>query len=188
MAGVDEPGYICTLQIPKNTTPQREKGEAEVEEGLRGPLIVAEVAALGAILALVEDTVARVALGLMVGLLLARSALTPIARGKAEGPPEGLDDRRHDHLFRHWVNTLIKKIREFHAVCQGMRERSVNVSVAQLRVREIEKDLHSLMDQVADSAKPEPLRQAARRRGAPGGFGKKTESYGEDAKNEFDYD
>lgn len=156
--------------------------------GLRGPLIFAELVALGAVLALVEDTAARVALGLIVGLLLARAALGASPEVRHDGPPEGFDDRRRDHLYRHWVNALIKKIREFHAVCQGLRQQSVHPSLAQMKVQKIEKELQNLVVQVADTAKPEALRTAERRRGAAGKLGGKDAAYGEPRKDDFDYD
>ncbi len=149
-----------------------------MDNSLRGPLVVIEVVALGAILALVQDTVPRVALGLLIGLLLARNALTP-ARGRlVEGAPEGLDERRHDHLFRHWVNVLLKKVREFHTVCQGVAEGGVNLAVGQLRINEIEREIRELMNQVTESAKPTEIKKGR----APGGSAprkKRPDAYGE---------
>ena len=159
-----------------------------MDGGLRGPLTVAAVAALGVILALVEDTIARVALGLMVGLLLARAAMTPMAGVSAEGPPEGLDERRHDHLFRHWLNVLIKKIREFHTICQGIREEKVNMTAAQIKVRGIENEIQNLLIQVTDTAKPGQLRQQARGAGGQSGSGSRERDYGESPKDGYDYD
>lgn len=131
---------------------------------MRGPLIVVEIVALGAILAFVEDAVVRVALGLVVGVLLARAALISGRSEEAEGPPSGLDDRRQDHLFRHWVNVLLKKVREFHTVCQGVATGGVNMAVGQLRIHEIEKEIQELLSQVTDSAKPEDIKKRGRRK------------------------
>ncbi|KPK80449.1 MAG: hypothetical protein AMS25_08820 [Gemmatimonas sp. SM23_52] len=136
-----------------------------MEDSMRGPLIVAEVVALGVILALVENTLLRVALGLLVGLLLARGALTTGAAPAGQGPPAGLHDRRQDHLFRHWVNILLKKIREFHTVCQGVAEGGVNLAVGQLRIHEIEREITDLMNQVTESAKPAEIKKGRRGRG-----------------------
>jgi hypothetical protein len=140
-----------------------------MEESMRGPLVVAEVVALGAILAFVEDTVIRVALGLLVGLLLARSALVSGRAESGERPPSGLDDRRQDHLFRHWINVLLKKVREFHTVCQGVATGGVNMAVGQLRIHEIEKEIQELLSQVTDAAKPNDLKRRGKRTGAGGG-------------------
>jgi hypothetical protein len=149
-----------------------------MESSLRAPLIVLELAALTAILALVDDVMPRVALGLLVGVLLARNALIAGGGAAAEGAPEGYGDRRHDHLFRHWVNVLLKKIREFHTVCQGVAEGGVNMAVGQLRISEIEREIRELIDQVTESAKPEPLRRALRARGTSSPD-KRSETYGE---------
>lgn len=135
-----------------------------MDDNLRGPLIVLEVVALGVVLALVDDTLVRVVIGLVIALLLARSALTAGRETVAEGPPSGLDDRRQDHLFRHWVNVLLKKIREFHTVCQGVSSGGVNLAVGQLRIHEIEKEISELMGQVTESAKPSDLKRGWRGR------------------------
>ncbi|NIR46578.1 MAG: hypothetical protein GWN99_19210 [Gemmatimonadetes bacterium] len=132
---------------------------------MRGPLIVVEIVALGAILAFVEDTLVRIALGLVVGVLLARAALVGGRAEELEGPPSGLDDRRQDHLFRHWVNVLLKKVREFHTVCQGVATGGVNMAVGQLRIHEIEKEIQELLSQVTESAKPEDMKKRGRRKG-----------------------
>ncbi len=58
-------------------------------DSLRAPLIVLELIALGAILALIDDPVTRVALGLIVGLLLAYSALNSGKPVEVEQGPEG---------------------------------------------------------------------------------------------------
>ena len=137
-----------------------------MDDNMRGPLIVAEVIALGAILAFIDDTLTRVALGLLVGLLLARSALIAGRDEVEEGAPPGLDDRRQDHLFRHWVNVLLKKVREFHTVCQGVATGGVNMAVGQLRIHDIEKEIQELMSQVTESAKPEDMKKRGRRSGA----------------------
>jgi hypothetical protein len=130
---------------------------------LRAPLIVAEVIALGVILAIVEDTLPRVVLGLVIALLLARSALVNEMPDLGERPPTGLDERRHDHLYRHWVNVLLKKVREFHMVCQGVATGGVNMAVGQLRIQEIEREIQDLMSQVTESAKPTELKRRGRR-------------------------
>lgn len=149
-----------------------------MDSTLRAPLVIIELAALGAILALVDDPVPRVALGLLVGLLLARNALTGTRAADVEGAPEGYDDRRHDHLFRHWVNVLLKKIREFHTVCDGVAGGGVNMAVGQLRINEIEKEIRDLMDQVTDSAKPADFRKTGRTKKTTLPH-KRTEAYGE---------
>jgi hypothetical protein len=136
-----------------------------MENSMRGPLIVLEIVALGVILAFVDDTPLRVALGLLVGLLLARSALRTEKAPLAVGPPEGLHDRRQDHLFRHWINILLKKIREFHTVCQGVASGGVNIAVGQLRIHEIEREIGELMKQVTESAKPAEVKRGRRTRG-----------------------
>lgn len=149
-----------------------------MDESMRGPFVVAaEVVALGLILVFVEDTVVRVALGLLIGLLLARSALLAGRTEEVEGPPPGLDDRRQDHLFRHWINVLLKKVREFHTVCQGVATGGVNMAVGQLRIHEIEKEIQELLSQVTNSAKPNEMKKGGRRPGT--GSGRKApEVYG----------
>ena len=137
-----------------------------MDESMRGPLfVIALVVLLGLILAFVEDTLARVALGLLVGLLLARGALAG-GKQEAEGPPPGLDDRRQDHLFRHWINVLLKKVREFHMVCQGVSTGGVNMAVGQLRIHEIEKEIQDLLSQVTDTAKPSEMKKRPTRPGS----------------------
>ena len=140
-----------------------------MDDSLRGPLIVLEVVALGIVLALVDDTLVRVVIGLVIALLLARSALTAGRDTGAEGPPVGLDERRQDHLFRHWVNVLLKKVREFHTVCQGVSSGGVNLAVGQLRISEIEKEISELMGQVTESAKPQDAKRGrqGRKTGEP---------------------
>jgi hypothetical protein len=150
-----------------------------MDNSLRAPLIVLEFVALAAILALVDDTLPRVALGLLVGLLLARNALMASGGSKVEGVPEGYGDRRHDHLFRHWVNVLLKKIREFHTVCQGVASGGVNMAVGQLRISEIEKEIRELVGQVTESAKPSEIKRTPRPT-SPG----QAEAYGESVKPE----
>jgi hypothetical protein len=161
------------------------KGErASMDDGLRGPMIVFEVVALGAILAFVDDKLARVALGLLVGLLLAYGALTYGKETVGEKPPSGLSDRRQDHLFRHWVNTLLKKVREFHTVCQGVASGGVNLAVGQLRIHEIEKEIASLMAQVTESAKPTEMKRGFRgRKATPPEPKEEPDSYGDVPKS-----
>lgn len=130
-------------------------------ESFRGPLVIIELAALVVILIVVDDVLLRVSLGLVVGLLLARAALVPPAPElKLPRAPEGLGDRRSDHLYRHWINMLLKKVRELHTVCQGVRSGGVNVAVGQLRIAELEKEIRDLLNQVADSAKPQDMKRS----------------------------
>ncbi len=145
----------------------------------RAPLVVLELAALAAILALVDDTIPRVALGLLVGLLLARNALSSEKPIDDAGGSSGFDDRRHDHLFRHWVNVLLKKIREFHAVCQGVASGGVNMAVGQLRINEIEKEISELIAQVTDSAMPPDVKKERRSRSPTKKPSKPPQAYGE---------
>jgi hypothetical protein len=135
-----------------------------MDANLRGPLIVVEVIALGVVLAVVENTTWRLAIGLVLALLLARSALAAGTVTGEEGPPQGLSDRRQDHLYRHWVNVLLKKVREFHTVCQGVSSGGVNLAVGQLRIHEIEKEIRELMNQVTESAKPSDMKRGWRGR------------------------
>lgn len=150
-----------------------------MDESLRGPIVVAEVAALGVILAVVENTMVRVALGLIMALLLARAALASKKPDEGGRPPTGYDERRHDHLFRHWVDALLKRIREFHTICDSVREEKANITIAQMKLREIEAELLKLLNQVTDTAKPSQLRQYARRVSAGGSPTRKDEAYGE---------
>ena len=149
-----------------------------MDESLRGPLIVAEVFVLGIILAVVDDTVLRVVLGLLIGILLARSALSGGEKVSTAG-----QERRQDHLFRHFVNVLLKKIREFHTVCQGINRGGVNMAVGQLRLKEIEREIIDLMSQVTDSATPSTMKSKGRARAASKSE-KKSEAYGELADKE----
>ena len=133
-----------------------------METGQRLPLVIAEIVALGVVLAAIPDVVARVALGLLTALLLARTAWTPAAR-RRQGPPEGIPERRSDHLFRHWVNVLVRKIREFHAVCQAVSAERVNPSVGETRIQELEREVQELLAEVTDLAKPPRIRQRRKR-------------------------
>ncbi len=151
-----------------------------MESSLRGPLIVLEIAALGAILALVEDTFVRVAMGLVVGALLARNAL-PVAAAQ-QGPPTGLPERRQDHLFRHWLTAMVKKAREFHIICEGIKTGQVNLSMGQLKVQQIESELEKLLNQMTDTSKPDQLKRTQHRRphgSHRGGFEADMTGYGE---------
>jgi len=150
-----------------------------MDSSLRAPLIVLELAALAAILALVDEPAPRVALGLLVGLLLARNALFSGKPANETGTPTGFDDRRHDHLFRHWVNVLLKKVREFHTVCQGVASGGVNMAVGQLRINEIEKEISDLIAQVTDSAMPSDVKKDRRTRSSTKKPSKPTQAYGE---------
>lgn len=158
-----------------------------MNESLRGPIIVVEITALGLILALVENTAARVTFGLLLALLLARAALVSRETPRG-GPPSGLDERRHDHLFRHWVNVLLKRIREFHTICESIREEKANLTIAQMKLREIEGELQTLLSQVTDTAKPSDLRRQARRTGGTAAPSRRDEAYGETPRGDFDYD
>jgi len=150
-----------------------------MDSSLRAPLVVLELAALAAILALVDEPVPRVALGLLVGLLLARNALFSGKSADDAGSPTGFDDRRHDHLFRHWINVLLKKVREFHTVCQGVASGGVNMAVGQLRINEIEKEISELIAQVTDSAMPPTVKKDRRSRSTTKKPSKPTQAYGE---------
>ena len=150
-----------------------------MDSGLRAPIVVLELAALAAILAIVDEPAPRVALGLLVGLLLARNALFSGKSADDAGTPTGFDDRRHDHLFRHWVNVLLKKVREFHTVCQGVASGGVNMAVGQLRINEIEKEISDLIAQVTDSAMPPDVKKDRRSRSSTKKPSKPTQAYGE---------
>lgn len=128
-----------------------------MESGHRFLLLTFEIVALGLVLAMVPEPGARTVMGVLLAVLIARTVWTPASAG-VQGPPEGLPERRGDHLFRHWLNVLIKKIREFHAVCQAVREERVNPGVGQVRIREIERELQELISEVTDLAKPQRLR------------------------------
>jgi hypothetical protein len=123
---------------------------------------VIELIALAVILAVVSDPVPRVAFGLVVGLLLAYSALRPARPHDEEGAPEGYDDRRHDHLYRHWVNVLLKKIREFHTVAEGVNSGGMNSAIGQMRLTDVERDIQDLLSQVTESARPANMKKGRR--------------------------
>jgi hypothetical protein len=135
-----------------------------METGHRFLLIAAELIALGVILVAIPGAGARLALGLIVAAVLVRTAWIP--GGATKGPPEGLPDRRGDHLFRHWLDVLIKKVREFHTVCEAVREERVNSAVGEMRVREIETELRELMAEITDLAKPPRMRRGSKPRPA----------------------
>jgi hypothetical protein len=159
------------------------EGRESMDGGLRAPLIVVELAVLAAILAFIDEPIPRVALGLVVGLLLAWSALTAGKISGVAGAPEGYDDRRTDHLFRHWINVLLKRIREFHAICQGVTSGGVNFAVGQLRINEIEKEIRDLLAQVTENAMPADMRKERRAR-PPAKSRKKMEAYGESVEKD----
>jgi hypothetical protein len=78
------------------------------------------------------------------------------------------------------VNVLLKKIREFHTVCQGVSSGGVNLAVGQLRIHEIEKEINELMSQVTESAKPSQMRRGWRsKKPVPPPPKEKTDTYGE---------
>jgi hypothetical protein len=133
-----------------------------MSDSLRAPLVVIELITLAVILAVVSDPIPRVAFGLVVGLLLAYSALKPARPYDEEGAPEGYDDRRHDHLYRHWVNVLLKKIREFHTVAEGVNSGGMNSAIGQMRLSDVERDIQDLLSQVTESAKPTNMRKGRR--------------------------
>ncbi|UCF19449.1 MAG: hypothetical protein JSU87_16240 [Gemmatimonadota bacterium] len=147
------------------------------KESLRGPLIVVEVLLLAVITALVDDAVLRVSLALIVAFLLARAALSANRSGRAEGRSVGPDERRQDHLFRHWVNVLLKKVREFHTVCQGISSGGVNLAVGQLRLEELEREIQDLINQATESAKPARIKKGRYR--SSGKPERRREAYGE---------
>ena len=133
-----------------------------MSDSLRAPLVVIELIALAVILAVVSDPVPRIAFGLVVGLLLAYGALKPARPYEEEGAPEGYDDRRHDHLYRHWVNVLLKKIREFHTVAEGVNSGGMNSAIGQMRLTDVERDIQDLLSQVTESAKPTSMKKGRR--------------------------
>ncbi len=135
-----------------------------MNSSLRGPLVLVGIVTLGAILAMVENTVVRVLLGLTVALFLARAAIAGPEPGNGNKPPVGLPERRQDHLFRHWLNTLIKKAREFHTVCEGVKEEKVNLAVGQLKIQQIEQELLKLLSQMTDTVKPSQVKRTQSRR------------------------
>ena len=133
-----------------------------MSDSLRAPLVVVELIALAVILAVVSDPIPRVAFGLVVGLLLAYSALKPGRTYDEERAPQGYDDLRHDHLFRHWVNVLLKKIREFHTVAEGVNSGGMNAAIGQMRLTEVERDMQDLLSQVTESVKPTSMKKSRR--------------------------
>lgn len=146
-----------------------------MDDSLSAPLVVAEVMVLGVILAFVDHTLLRVSLGLIVAILLARAAL---AREEGFGAelPGGLQERRHDHVFRYWVDILLKKIREFHSVCDRVSKGGVNAAVGELRIHQIEAEIQGLVHRVTDAARPEAI---GKPHGGEAGERKKPEVYGE---------
>lgn len=134
-----------------------------MSDSLRAPLVVMELVALAVVLAVVSDPIPRIALGLIIGLLLAYAALKPTRPLEEEGAPEGYADRRHDHLFRHWVNVLLKKIREYHTVSESLRAGGMNSAIGRMRLREVEREIQALLSQVTETAMPT---RAKIRRGA----------------------
>jgi hypothetical protein len=148
-----------------------------MSDSLRAPLVVIELIALAVILAVVSEPVPRVAFGLVVGLLLAYSALKPARLDGEEGAPQGYDDRRHDHLYRHWVNVLLKKIRELHTVAEGVNSGGMNSAIGQMRLSDVERDIQDLLSQVTESAKPTKMKKG--RRALSVSQAKPVETYGE---------
>ncbi len=148
-----------------------------MSDSLRAPLVVIELITLAVILAVVSDPVPRVAFGLVVGLLLAYSALKPARSEGEEGAPQGYDDRRHDHLYRHWVNVLLKKIREFHTVAEGVNSGGMNSAIGQMRLSDVERDIQDLLSQVTESARPTSMKKG--RRALSATPARPVETYGE---------
>lgn len=152
-----------------------------MNESLRGPLVVVELAALVTILAIVDDVLLRISLGLLVGLLLARAALTRPAGDLPRPAAHVPSDRRSDFLYRHWIDLLLKRMRKLHSVCQSVRSGAVSAAVGRLRIAEQEKEIQELLKQVTESAKPPEIQRRRPRLGKngerqPSAYGKSVDS------------
>lgn len=145
-----------------------------MDDYFQPPVVVAEVMLLGLILALVDHTLLRVSLGLIVAILLARTALAR-HEGIPAGEPGDLYERRRDHLFRHSVDSLLKKLREFHAVCQSVSAGNVKVAAGELRIDQIEGEIQALVGRVTDTARPDATKKA---RGEAQEDGRRSEVHG----------
>lgn len=151
-----------------------------MDDSFRAPLVVAEVMVLALILAFVDHNLLRVSLGLVVAILLARAAL---AREESFAPalPGGPHERRRDHVFRHWVSALLKKIRELHAVCDSVSGGGVNVAAGELRIHQLEAEIESLVQRVTDTARPDVIGEG---RGGDAAERRNPEVYGESVSSD----
>ena len=77
---------------------------------------------------------------------------------------------------------MVKKAREFHIICEGIKTGQVNLSMGQLKVQQIESELEKLLNQMTDTSKPDQLKRTQHRRphGSHGGtFEADMTGYGE---------
>lgn len=120
--------------------------------------IVFELALLAAIVALVDDTLLRVGLAVLPGMLLAQQA----TRGSSTGADawSGNQDRRTDQEAREHVNRLLQRLREFHTTCHLMRSNQISADAAIERAAAIEQDLNRILADLTQAARAGPAASA----------------------------
>lgn len=117
--------------------------------------ILFEVGLLTLVVALVDQTLLRVGLAFVPGMLLAQRALGLVG-GAGSDPWAGANERRKDHTMRRYVEELLQRVREFYTTCHLMRSGQIQVEAALERTTKIEQELNRLLAELTSTAKGEP--------------------------------
>lgn len=115
--------------------------------------VLFQVALLALVVALVDDTLVRVGLAVVPGMLLAQRALAAAGRHGATGwtGPE----RRKDAVVRDYVTELLQHLRDFYTTCHLMRSSQMPVEAAMERAVHIEQELNRILGELVVTARGE---------------------------------
>ncbi|MGH7544641.1 MAG: hypothetical protein ACREKI_00500 [Gemmatimonadota bacterium] len=123
------------------------------EGGSRNFIVFLSILALGVILGLVEQTIPRIVLGVVVMGFLTWSAYTAASQpGKSLGPPAGIRERRKSHTLRHRVNEFLRDVRRLDAIAKDVSQGHVSRDTGDKALEEIEKRLHEVVKQIRNLA------------------------------------
>lgn len=123
------------------------------EGGSRNFIVVLSIVALGVILGLVEQTIPRIILGVVVMSFLTWSAFTAASQPrKSLGPPVGIRERRKSHTLRHRVNEFLRDVRRLDAIAKDVSQGHVSKETGDRALEEIEKRLHEVVKNIRNLA------------------------------------
>ncbi|MBI4541078.1 MAG: hypothetical protein HY704_16370 [Gemmatimonadetes bacterium] len=116
--------------------------------------VLLEVGLLALIVAIVDQTLVRVGLAVIPGMLLAQHAVRGSA-GSGNAAGRGAE-RRKDQVVRDHVNELLQLIREFYTTCHLMRSNQIPVESAVERTTRIEQELNRILGDVVQAVRVAP--------------------------------
>lgn len=121
--------------------------------------ILFEVGLLTLVVALVDQTLLRVGLAFVPGMLLAQRALGSVEA--SSDPWAGANERRKDHTMRRYVEELLQRVREFYTTCHLMRSGQIHLEAALERTARIEQELNRLLAKLTRTARGQPAAPSA---------------------------